>query len=261
MLKVEKLTKEEKNNIELEYEHRINELDLLLQKTSSLLSKMTTYAGIAIEPSTAVERIKKIELVHIDEFLVLAVIVMENRAVKTKKIILSQSVSKEELEVISKELNKKIEEHEINFGNIEKFILGKKLLTSNLEQYEDDSKLFINNVPSIFKDKNVNEVSEVLELFHHRKDVKLLFEQLVRNRDSSYGKVNVVFGEELGIKGLEDYSFVYSLYKAGASQGILGVIGPKRMAYSKTMGLIKYVTQEVNKMLNKIERKDETNDK
>ena len=253
LLKVEKLTKEEKNNIELEYEHRINELDLLLQKTSSLLSKMTTYAGIAIEPSTAVERIKKIELVHIDEFLVLAV--------KTKKIILSQSVSKEELEVISKELNKKIEEHEINFGNIEKFILGKKLLTSNLEQYEDDSKLFINNVPSIFKDKNVNEVSEVLELFHHRKDVKLLFEQLVRNRDSSYGKVNVVFGEELGIKGLEDYSFVYSLYKAGASQGILGVIGPKRMAYSKTMGLIKYVTQEVNKMLNKIERKDETNDK
>ena len=33
------------------------------------------------------------------------------------------------------------------------------------------------------------------------------------------------------------------------------------MAYSKTMGLIKYVTQEVNKMLNKIEIKDETNDK
>ncbi len=62
----------------------------------------------------------------------------------------------------------------------------------------------------------------------------------MRNRDSSYGKVNVVFGEELGIKGLEDYSFVYSLYKAGdISQGILGVIGPKRMAYSKTMGLDK----------------------
>lgn len=60
---------------------------------------------------------------------------------------------------------------------------------------------------------------------------------------------------------MEDYSFVYSLYKAGSSQGILGVIGPKRMAYSKTMGLIKYVTQEVNKILNKIERKDETNDK
>ena len=49
--------------------------------------------------------------------------------------------------------------------------------------------------------------------------------------------------------------------KSTPSQGILGVIGPKRMAYSKTMGLIKYVTQEVNKMLNKTERKDEINGK
>ncbi len=29
---------------------------------------MTTYGGIAIEPSTAVERIKKIELVHRNTF-------------------------------------------------------------------------------------------------------------------------------------------------------------------------------------------------
>lgn len=93
-------------------------------KTSSLLSKMTTYAGIAIEPSTIVERIKRIELVHIDEFMILAVIVMENRAVKTKKI-LDQSISKEELEGISRELNIKVANHEINSGNIEKFILGK----------------------------------------------------------------------------------------------------------------------------------------
>lgn len=261
LLKVEKLTKEEKENIELEYEFRINELDMLLQKTSSLLSKLTSYAGIVMEPSTVVERIKRIELVHIDDFMVIAVIIMENRAVKTKKIILDQAVSKEELEIISREINEKVKSNEVNIGNLESFIKGRKLIGDTGEIFDDDGKLFINNVPSIFRDKNVNEVSEVLELFHHRKDIKLLFEQVVKNRDSSYGKVNVIFGDEIGIKGLEDYSFVYSIYKAGASQGILGVIGPKRMAYSKTMGLIKYVTQEVNKVINQIERKDESDDK
>lgn len=261
LLKVEKLTKEEKENIELEYEFRINELDMLLQKTSSLLSKLTSYAGIVMEPSTVVERIKRIELVHIDDFMVIAVIIMENRAVKTKKIILDQAVSKEELEIISREINEKVKNNEVNIGNLESFIKGRKLIGDTGEIFDDDGKLFINNVPSIFRDKNVNEVSEVLELFHHRKDIKLLFEQVVKNRDSSYGKVNVIFGDEIGIKGLEDYSFVYSIYKAGASQGILGVIGPKRMAYSKTMGLIKYVTQEVNKVINQIERKDESDDK
>ena len=246
LLKVEKLTKEEKENIELEYEFRINELDMLLQKTSSLLSKVTSYAGIVMEPSVLVERIKKVELVHVDDFMVVAVIVMENRSVKTKKIILDQAVSTEELELISREINMKIRDNQVILENIETFING---------------KLFINNVPSIFKDKNVNDISEALELFHHRKDIKLLFEQVVKSRENSLEKVNVIFGDELGIKGLEDYSFVYSIYKAGTSKGILGVIGPKRMAYSKTMGFIKYITQEVNKVINQIERKDESDDR
>ena len=33
------------------------------------------------------------------------------------------------------------------------------------------------------------------------------------------------------------------------------------MAYSKTMGFIKYITQEVNKVINQIERKDESDDR
>lgn len=261
LLKVEKLTKEEKENIELEYEFRINELDMLLQKTSSLLSKVTSYAGIVMEPSVLVERIKKVELVHVDDFMVVAVIVMENRSVKTKKIILDQAVSTEELELISREINMKIRDNQVTLENIETFIKGRKLIKDEGRIFEDDGKLFINNVPSIFKDKNVNDISEALELFHHRKDIKLLFEQVVKSRENSLEKVNVIFGDELGIKGLEDYSFVYSIYKAGTSKGILGVIGPKRMAYSKTMGVIKYITQEVNKVINQIERKDESDDR
>jgi heat-inducible transcriptional repressor len=43
----------------------------------------------------------------------------------------------------------------------------------------------------------------------------------------------------------------------GESQGVIGVIGPRRMAYSKTMGLVKYVTKEVNKVIEEIEHKKE----
>ena len=99
-----------------------------------------------------------------------------------------------------------------------------------------------------------------MELFHHRDDIRGIFEHVLTTRDTPSGVVNVVLGDELGVKGLEDFSFVYSTYMLGDSKGIIGVIGPKRMAYSKTMGLIKYVTQEVNKVINenkKIERKED----
>ena len=102
-----------------------------------------------------------------------------------------------------------------------------------------------------------------MELFNQRKDIRGIFEHIINTRSTTNGRVEVVFGDELGIKGLEDYSFVYSTYSIGDSQGVIGVIGPKRMAYSKTMGLIKYVTQEVNKVINQnqIERKDEIDER
>lgn len=264
LLKIEKLTKQEKENIELSYENRVSELDMLLQHTSSLLSKLTTYAGIAMEPAIIIEKVKKVELVHIDDYMIISIIVLENRAVKTKKVILTNPITKDELAELTEEINERLKVEDLSSTEIENFILGKKKIIPKVARhYEDDGKLFINNVPSIFRDKNVNEVSEALELFNQRKDIRGIFEHIINTRSTTNGRVEVVFGDELGIKGLEDYSFVYSTYSIGDSQGVIGVIGPKRMAYSKTMGLIKYVTQEVNKVINQnqIERKDEIDER
>lgn len=262
LLKIEKITQQEKENIELVYENRVNELDMLLQQTSSLLSRLTTYAGIAMEPSGIVEKVKRVELIYVDNYMIMAVIIFENRVVKTRKILLTTPVFREELDAIAQEINEMIKDRNVSLQEIERYILKKKkLIPKAAESYEEDGKLFINNVSSIFKDKHVSEISDALELFHHRDDIKGVFEQIINSRNTPSGIVNVILGDELGVKGLEDFSFVYSTYNIGDSKGIIGVIGPKRMAYSKTMGLIKYVTQEVTKVINdnkKIERKEET---
>ena len=267
LLKIEKITQEEKNNIELAYEQKINELDLLLQKTSTLLSKLTTYAGIASEPSTLLDKTKKIELLYIEKYIVFAVVVMKSGSIKTKKIILKNPIKKEDIDEISIKLNENIGETNYSMLDIERYIVAYQLrdiIDSNdpieleelYESIEEEGKLFVHNMPSIFKDKNVSEVSEVIDLFNSRKDVMQLFKDIVSNKEAENGQVDVIFGDELGIKGLEDFSFVYSVYELGGSKGILGVIGPKRMAYSKTMGLIKHVTEEVNKVISNIDNDD-----
>ena len=89
-----------------------------------------------------------------------------------------------------------------------------------------------------------------------RKDIRELFEKLIEQKaqENLSSNVNVILGDELGIKELEDFSFVYSIYDIGGAQGIIGVMGPKRMAYSKTMGLINHVSREVNKLINSMEK-------
>ncbi|MDR1835147.1 MAG: heat-inducible transcriptional repressor HrcA [Fusobacteriaceae bacterium] len=266
LLKIEKITQEEKANIELAYEQRMSELDLVLKKTSSLLSKLTNYAGIVVEPSAYVDKVKKVELIYVDSHTIFAVIIRDNKNIRTKRISLVNPIDRTELEEISENIRQKLTERNLSISEIEHFILDshyESIIESPEPGAENDGELegnfFVHNMPGIFKDKNVSEVSEVIELFNNRGDVTQLFEDVVRRRNMENGGVDVIFGEELGVKGLEDYSFVYSVYKIGNTQGILGVIGPKRMPYSRTMGLIKHVTKEVNKVIGDIEKNfDET---
>ncbi len=261
LLKIEKISKDERKKIDMAYERRVNELEDILQKTSSLLSKLTSYAGIVAEPDIKREGIKKVELVHINDYIIMAVIVMDNMAVRTKKISLEHGITREELAVISKELNEKIRRGEVKSHEVEEFILEKDnpiLKDLENEVYQDiEGKFYMNNASSIFQNKSVEEARETLELFSKKKGMKEIFEILVKSKSQDSGDVNVIFGDELNIKGLEDFSFVYSVYKIGDSQGVIGVIGPRRMAYSKTMGLVKHVTKEVNKVIEEIEHKKE----
>lgn len=256
LLKVEKITQEEIENISNVYNRRVDELENILKQTSTLLSKLTNYAGIAVEPKPDNTKVDRVELVYIDEYLIMAVIVMEDRRVKTKNIHLPYPITKDEVDKKVVELNDKIKNNEIAINDIEKFFAESSDIIYEHDDEDELSKYFINNLPGVLKDRDIEEVTDVIEFFNERKDIRDLFEKLIEQKakENSKTNVNVILGDELGIKELEDFSFVYSIYNLGGAQGIIGVMGPKRMAYSKTMGLINHVSREVNKLINSMER-------
>lgn len=256
LLKVEKITQEEIENISNVYNRRVDELENILKQTSTLLSELTNYAGIAVEPKPDNAKVDRVELVYIDEYLIMAVIVMEDRRVKTKNIHLLYPITKDEVDKKVIELNEKIKNNEIAINDIEKFFTESSDIIYEYDDEDELSKYFINNLPGVLKDRDIEEVTDVIEFFNERKDIRDLFEKLIEQKakENSKTNVNVILGDELGIKELEDFSFVYSIYDLGGAQGIIGVMGPKRMAYSKTMGLINHVSREVNKLINSMER-------
>lgn len=252
LLKVEKLSREEQDRIDSVYETKMRELDSVLKRTSTLLSKLTNYVGIVIEPSHKKEKIKKVELVHIDDYMAMAVVVMENKSVRTKKIFFDEICTEQQLFKLSQKINNEIKNNFIESHKIEQII--------DFVYGEVEGKLFLENSSEIFKDKQVNEISEVLDIFSKQEKIKELFEEAIKSKPFKEGEVNVIFGEELAVKGLEDYSFVYSIYNMDNSPGIIGVMGPKRMSYSKTMGFIQHVTKEVNKVIKQIGSEGDSND-
>jgi heat-inducible transcriptional repressor len=121
------------------------------------------------------------------------------------------------------------------------------------ELYTDiEGKLFFNNASSIIDTQGI-DAQETMKIFGDDHQIKNLFKELVNKKEKNYGAVNVIFGDEINQKGLEDFSFVFSIYTIGDAKGVIGVIGPKRMEYSKTVSLVDYVSDEVKKLMKKIE--------
>ena len=252
LVKIRDVSTEAKAKIFEAYNKKMNQIDMIFEETTRLLSVMTEYAAVVLEPSIRQEGVKKVKLVHISDTNILAVVVMDSHLTKNLNIYLENPISEEEVENVNIYLNEKIKSSSRIFtlSDLKEFFVNTELFESDDFQddgekifFEGGSKLLENNISDIVK------VIDRMKFFNNPKGMKQIFSQFLRTEEYKDGEVNIIFGEDLDIAGLEDFSFVFSVYSMGDSKGIMGVIGPKRMEYSKTVGLVEYVSEEVQQIL------------
>ncbi|MGM0508744.1 MAG: heat-inducible transcriptional repressor HrcA [Fusobacteriota bacterium] len=263
LLDVRKLSQKEIKHINSIYEERLTELEEVLARTSSLLSKMSKYAGVVIEPDVNIELVKKIKLVHINDYLLMVVLVIGNSTFRNRKIHLHTPVEESKIPNITKKLNNILQGKELYkvVTGLEKLInkiIGSKNSKDKLEQIEKKFKsgFYLEGATNIIRcieQDDPEDIVDVVEFLEGRKDVRDIFESIAKDEKYDESKVNIVLGEDLGIKGIEDLSFIFSTYQLGKSKGVVGIIGPKRMEYSKTASLVKHVVDEVNKIVKTID--------
>lgn len=255
-MEIRDVSKETKAKIVEVYNKKMNQLDAIFEETTRLLSMVTEYAAIVLEPAIRQEAVKKVKLVHISDTVVLAVVIMDTHLTKNLNIYLENPVSEEEVENINRYLNESIQNSSKAFtlSDLKEFFVNTDLFES--EDFQDDhvideGKLFFEGGTKLLEN-NISDVVKVIDrmkFFNNPEGMKRIFSQFIRTDEYKDGEVNVIFGDDLDIAGLEDFSFVFSVYTLGDAKGVMGVIGPKRMEYSKTVGLVEYVSEEVQQIL------------
>ena len=73
-------------------------------------------------------------------------------------------------------------------------------------------------------------------------------EEMVEILNSGLAKdINVYIGDENENKDLKDLSIITFKHKVGnKDMGTIGIIGPKRMNYSKVISIMKYISKKLN---------------
>jgi heat-inducible transcriptional repressor len=228
--------------------HQSREIDQWLRLSTAVLSQASHGAALATTPRAVHSRIKHLELIGIRDAVVLLVLVLEEGAVKQQIVSLDGPVTQDELSQTSNELNEHFAGFDVTRIATRMELLSplaqdvavllvdmmKRLDGAVGERIYRDGLAQILEAPEFAEGENVRRVVKVME---QRSVLEEILSELVEIDD-----VQVLIAGEGRFVDLQDISLVLTQYGIeNQVTGIIGVVGPLRMPYGRTIGAVRYV--------------------
>ncbi|HTX25092.1 MAG TPA: heat-inducible transcriptional repressor HrcA [Steroidobacteraceae bacterium] len=236
----------------------------LAAAASQLLSIVTCLAGVVTVPSAHQASITQIEFVGLSENRVLAVLVLDDRQVQNRIIQLERYYSPDELKRASNFLNEKfrgrtlpqvrqeiLRELSETREHMNEIMLDAITVAQHLfERGEEQPLEYViageTNLMGLPELTSVEKLRRLFEAFNEKRDVLHLLDQSLRAEG-----VQIFIGHESGHQILDDCSIVTAPYSLGDQViGVLGVIGPTRMAYERVIPIVDVTAKLLGTALN-----------
>jgi heat-inducible transcriptional repressor len=230
----------------------------LLGSATTLLSEMTHFVGVVSVPRREEFPFRHIDFVPLDGARLLVILVFTDGQVQNRVVMTQRAYSNGELEQVANFLNANYAG--LRIDEIRRRLLremqdeGKRLnalLASAVEvaqqAFQDSSSndMLVSGQTNLMgrqDGSDVDRLRELFEAFQRKRDLLLLLERCSRAEG-----VRLFIGEESGFAALDSYSLVTAPYGVGGRVlGVLGVIGPTRMAYEKVIPVVQATAQIIS---------------
>jgi heat-inducible transcriptional repressor len=253
-------------NMELEFikkklEANLSELNRFLDFSAKAISDETGLTAITKTPNLNLGAISHFEIVKVHEHYLMFILVTNTGIIKNRQVRILAPVSDSSISYIKTILNEELAGHtmaEITPNKIERLksrfknnieLLGVILefITQTMED-SNNSEYYLTGKSSTLKSPefaNMEKVLGFLDFIESKEQVNSLI-----NSVSGNSGITVIIGDESPILKNNDLSLVISTYKAfGNMRGAIGVIGPKRMNYSKVISTLETVSKMMTDIL------------
>jgi len=204
-------------------------------------------------------QIKHLELVALQNSLALVVLVFHGAKVKQQLLTFDQVISQLELTAIANKLNTayanltrpQILAKDVELSPVELRItecLLKIMQAEDEQEYEEpylDGLHFMLNQPEF---AHSNQILALLELIEHRK----LVMTIIPGKLASH-RVQVVIGKENKAEVIHNYSVIVNQYDLPEGNIVtIGVIGPTRMPYARTISTVDYLSSVLSRLVTEL---------
>ena len=236
----------------------------LVQTVSQMLSSASHMAGLVTLPNPHYIALTHIEFVALSENRALAIMVMSNREVQNRVVQLDRYHSQEELRRAANYLNEAFAGRSL--PDVRAQLLAQLQETrQHMDQLMRDAiqvaqKVFDTkgderveyviagetNLMGFAELSNVDRLRRLFEAFNEKHDILRLLDSCLRAEG-----IQIFIGQESGYRILDDISVVTAPYIVDNQVvGVLGIIGPTRMAYERVIPIVDITAKLLGSALN-----------
>lgn len=237
----------------------------LVEMASTMLSGLTQMAGVVMLPTQKPAPLRQIEFLPLSENRVLAILVFNKEDVQNRVIHTARTYTLPELTRIANYLNEQFIGKDVN--TVRQNLLQEmqkakesmdRLMRSAIEMAEKvfqqsdtgQSSDFVmageTNLMGYEEMADVARLRQLFEAFNEKQGILNLLDKSLQAQG-----VQIFIGHESGYEALDNCSVVTASYSANDEVlGVLGIIGPTRMAYDRIIPVVDVTAKLLGTVLN-----------
>lgn len=237
----------------------------LLKIASKILGKISSQLALVSYPQIMKATLERIQLVFLPHKILLVVLSLRGGLIKTIDLEFPIEIEQDKIEYIQNLLNERIagltlEEIRNTFvdrvadlkdektGIVRLFIDSLDKIFSEEREIEKVHISGVKNILQVPEFSDTEHIQAVIELIEDREVILHIFE---RTSKLDNDKILVSIGKENVVEKLSEFSVVTTKYKFGDANGVIGMIGPRRMDYPKIIAIVSYMSKLLTNILSK----------
>jgi heat-inducible transcriptional repressor len=252
-----------KNSLQVVLEQKVHSIEEVIKESCEILSHMTNLVSVVNGSSETIERLANVQLIQIGENTLTAVFVTDKGYVENKTFIIPTSIKANEVVDCVKILNDRLKGTPVN-ELVDKVEALKPILNDYVVSHDivyqalletfirfAGDRLSLYGRDELFNQPEFKNDAEKLQEVYKLLNDKSLFREVNNEaKNTKEDEVLLNIGETN-----PDVSMVTTKFKIGnGEESTITLLGPTRMDYDKVLSALEYLTEELNKYFEELNK-------
>jgi heat-inducible transcriptional repressor len=254
LMKPKELNGEEMLQLQTIFHNQQLQVSDAVAKCMEIIADLTNYTSVVLGKSSSENTLQQVNLIPLDNNQVIALVCTNKGIVENKKFKVPDNIFMDELVKTCELINKMLVGTPIDEVSKRLEFDIKPIISKTIKQYEavyeifydafndfskHSSNVFFSGKNNILKQPEYNNIDEVKRIVNKFED-----ESLVRKIEETGDGINVYIGDESQFD--PNVTVIKTKYNLNGEEGTIAIVGPKRMEYDRVIGLLEYLSNELN---------------